>query len=285
VGSEAAALLKLGFAFMASALMMTGAAFLVRLILTREIDVEAAGYYQAAWTLGGLYVAFILQAMGADFYPRLTGVAKDNAASNRMVNEQAQVSLLLAGPGVIATLTLAPFVIALFYSEKFGGAVEVLRWICLGMALRIIIWPIGFIILAKGAQAAFFWTELAWTFANVGLTWVCVQSFGVKGAGIAFFVSYLLHGTLVYFVVQRLSEFHWSRANAVTGLYFIAAIAVVFCCFYVLPPVWAYGVGALTTLLAGIYSLRMLLELLGEGKLPKPLRRLFSVLKLRFTGP
>ncbi len=42
------------------------------------------------------------------FYPRLTGVAKDNVATNRMVNEQAQVSLLLAGPGVIATLTLAP---------------------------------------------------------------------------------------------------------------------------------------------------------------------------------
>ena len=31
----------------------------------------------AAWTLGGLYVGIILQAMGADFYPRLVGVATE----------------------------------------------------------------------------------------------------------------------------------------------------------------------------------------------------------------
>ena len=37
-----------------------------------KIGLEATGLYQSAWTLGGLYVGFILQAMGADFYPRLT---------------------------------------------------------------------------------------------------------------------------------------------------------------------------------------------------------------------
>src|ERR1700731_5511528 len=63
----------------------------------------------------------------------------------------------------MATLTLAPLVIVLFYSSKFQEAVEVLRWLCLGMALRVISWPMGFIIIAKGAQSLFFWSELAWT--------------------------------------------------------------------------------------------------------------------------
>jgi antigen flippase len=154
VGREAAALLKLGFAFMASALMMTGTAYVVRLILLREVSVDAAGLYQSAWTLGGLYVGFILQAMGADFYPRLTGVVSDNAACNRMVNEKVQISLLLAGPGVLATLVFSPLVIALFYSAEFNEAVGILRWICLG-GNTCDIWPIGFIILAKGAQKIF----------------------------------------------------------------------------------------------------------------------------------
>src|SRR5436853_5685838 len=99
--------------------------------------------------------------MGSDCYPRLTAAAKDHAECNRMVNEQAEISLLMAGPGVLATLTLAPVVIALFYTTKFAGAVEPLRWICLGMALRVIAWPMGFIVLAKGAQKIFFWTEIA----------------------------------------------------------------------------------------------------------------------------
>jgi len=163
VGQEAAALLKLGFAFMASGLLMAGAAYAVRLIVVRKVGFDAAGLYQAAWALGGLYIGFILQAMGADFYPRLTAIAKDNAECNRVVNEQAHVSMLLAGPGVIATLTFAPLVIALFYTPKFEGAVEILRWLCLGMTLRVISWPMGFIIVAKNVQNLLIFSELAWT--------------------------------------------------------------------------------------------------------------------------
>ena len=99
-----------------------------------------------------MYVGFILQAMGTDFYPRLVRAANNNPQCNRLVNEQAHVSLLLAGPGVIATLTFAPLVIALFYTAKFAEAVEILRWICLGIALRVITWPMGFIIVAKNNQ-------------------------------------------------------------------------------------------------------------------------------------
>ena len=108
---EAASLLKLGFAFMASGFLVMGAAYAVRIIVVRDVGLEAAGFYSAAWTLGGLYVGFVLQAMGADFYPRLVSVATDNPRCNRLVNEQAQVSLLLAGPGIIATITFAPLVI------------------------------------------------------------------------------------------------------------------------------------------------------------------------------
>src|SRR2546430_8219134 len=42
----------------------------VRVIIARELNVENVGLYHAAWTLGGMYIAFIIQAKGADFYPR-----------------------------------------------------------------------------------------------------------------------------------------------------------------------------------------------------------------------
>src|SRR5271165_5676513 len=113
--------------------------------------------------------------MGADFYPRLSAVGNDNAECNRLVNEQALIGLLLAGPGVIATLTFAPVVIAVFYSAKFGAAVSVLRWICLGATLQVITWPMGFIILAKARQDYFFLSEFIWAIGAMGLAW-----FGVR---------------------------------------------------------------------------------------------------------
>jgi enterobacterial common antigen flippase len=261
VGREAAALLKLGFAFMSSGLMTMGVAYVVRITVMRKVGVEATGLYQSAWTLGGLYVGLILQAMGADFYPRLTASATKNTECNRLVNEQALVGLLLAGPGVIATLTFAPMVLALFYTAKFGAAVEILRWICLGATLQVITWPMGFIILAKGRSAIFFLSELAWTVVAVGLAWICVSKFGLNGAGIAFFGSYVFHGILIYPIVRQLSGFRWSQASQRTGLLFMTLIAVVFTAFHVLPLVVAGVIGAVAAIVSCIYSIRSLMRL------------------------
>ena len=98
---ETSALLRLGVAFMASSMLMMGTIYVVRIIIIREQGLEAAGHYQAAWTLGGLYIGIITQAMGADFYPRLVGLIKNHPETNRLVNEQAHVSLLLSGIGVM----------------------------------------------------------------------------------------------------------------------------------------------------------------------------------------
>jgi enterobacterial common antigen flippase len=202
--------------------------------------------------------------MGADFYPRLVSVATDNPRCNRLVNEQVQVSLLLTGPGIIATITFAPLVIALFYSNKFVEAVEILRWICLGMALRALTWPMGFIIVAKNRQLIFLGADLAWTVVNMGLTWLCIGSFGVYGAGIAFFGSYVFHGLMIYPIVRVLNGFRLSAANRKTGLLFISSIAVVFCVFYVIPTFWAAVLGAVIAVLSGLYSLHVLLHLLSR---------------------
>ncbi|WP_374089771.1 O-antigen translocase [Methylomicrobium lacus] len=280
VRQEAGAMLKLGFAFMASGLLMTGAAYVVRLIVVRKVGFDAAGLYQAAWALGGLYIGFILQAMGADFYPRLTAIARDNSECNRVVNEQAHVSLLLAGPGVIGTLTFAPLVIALFYTSKFEGAVEILRWLCLGMTLRVISWPMGFIIVAKGVQNLIIFSELAWTVVYLGLAWLSVSAFGLKGAGIAFFGSYVFHVLMIYVIVRRLSGFRWTDANLQTSFLFLALITVVFCSYYTLPPLLAMGIGTLAVLLSGVYSIQVLLNLISLDQIPRPVLKLLRWFRL-----
>jgi len=274
VGQEASSLLKLGSVFMASGLMTMGTAYLVRVILLRQIGFEATGLYQSAWTLGGLYVGFILQAMGADFYPRLTACASDNAACNRIVNEQTLVGLLLAGPGVIATLTFAPLVIHLFYSAKFAAAAPLLRWMCLGTMLQVISWPMGFIIVAKAKKRMFFFAELAWAVVAIGLAWVCVRSFGLNGAGIAFFGSYVFHIFLIYGIVSHFNGFRWSTENKRVGTLFLLLICAVFCCLRVVPFVLASSVGILVTILSSLYSMRTLCALVSPDKLPHAIGRL-----------
>jgi enterobacterial common antigen flippase len=275
VRAEVACLLKLGLAFMASALLMTGAAFAVRAIVLRTGGAEAAGLYQAAWTLGGLYVGFVLQAMGTDFYPRLVGVIGDTTQSNRIVNEQAQVSLLLAGPGVIATLVFATPIVTGLYSAQFAESIDTLRWICLGMALRVVTWPMGYIIVARNRRLVFFAAELAWTLVNVGLSWLCIDKFGLAGAGIAFFASYVFHGCLVYGIVWRMQRFSWSAPTWRNGSVFVLSIGLVFGAFQLTPASWATAIGAIVLLASGWHSLRTLLRLAPEV-LPRSVRRAFA---------
>ncbi|HWQ96417.1 MAG TPA: O-antigen translocase [Candidatus Methylomirabilis sp.] len=273
VRQEAASLLKLGVVFMLTAFLTTGAAYAVNTMVLRMVSLEGTGYYQTAWILGGLYIGFILDAMGADFYPRLTAVARDNAKCNRIVNEQAHVSLLLAGPGVMATLAFTPIVITLFYSAKFSGAVEIMRWFCLGMALRVITWPMGFILVAKGERALFLGVDLAWSIANVGLSWIFLMYFGLKGAGIAFFGSYIFYGLILYPIVRKVSGFYFSAANIRTGLIFISSMIVVISGFYFLPYWAATAIGILATLSSSVYSIQVLLNLVSLDWIPRPIMR------------
>ena len=265
---------------MSSGLLMMGSSYAVRTMVVRFIDMEAAGLYQSAWTLGGLYAGFILQAMGADFYPRLTGIANDNDLCNRLLNEQTQVSVLLAGPGLLATLTFAPLAIYVLYSTEFAMALEVLRWICLGMALRVLTWPLGFLIMAKGEAFYFLFTELAWTFVYISLAWISLKFFGLNGAGIAFFSSYVFHGLLVYALARRLSNFAWSTTNMRTALAFLSSIALVFCGYLVLPSIAATALGASLTLLSLQYSLRTLFRLVPLNRAPSIVQGFFKRLRL-----
>lgn len=287
VWREAGGLLKLGLAFLASGVLTMGAAYAVRVIVLRHYGVEsaevakaAAGYYQSAWMLGGMYVGIILQAMGADFYPRLTANAENNAECNRLVNEQSQVSLLLAGPGVLATLTFAPLVIALFYTRQFTAAVEPLRWICLGMALRVAVWPLGYIVVAKGRQWVFFWTEVLATVVHVGLAYVGCKFFGVRGACMAFVGLYVVHGVVISLIVRRMSGFRWSRENLQIGLVMMGLMIVAFAGFMLLPFWPSAAVGGVTLILSIAYALRWLLKLVSVAQIPRPVRRLLVALRL-----
>jgi len=277
---EASALLTLGVVFMASTLMTMGVAYVIRIIVVRKIGVDAAGFYQAAWVLGGLYVGFIVQAMGADFYPRLTAAAKDNTECNRLVNEQAEVGLLMAGPGVLATLTFAPLVIRLFYSAEFGPTVEILRWICLGMLLRVASWPMGFILLAKGAGRIFFWSEFVANSAQVALVWFGVIYFGLNGTGMAFFALYVFYWFLIYAIVRSVSGFRWSAVNKRFGLVYGLLVSAVFGGWYFLPRSLVVVGGLVLTLLAGIHSLKRLCAMVPLARFPQPAQRLLIFLRL-----
>lgn len=281
---ETSSLLRLGLAFLSSALMSTGALFLLRVMVAREYSAEGAGQFQAASALSMVYVGFILQAMGTDFYPRLTAVASDNVRCNQLVNEQAEISLLLALPGVLGTLAFAPWVVKVFYSGQFDIAAQILCWQMAGNFLRIVSWPMGFILLAKGKGALFVLTDaLAWAM-YVTLAWVGLRWFGLPGIGMAFFGLYLFHVLLIALVVGWCSGFLWSAMNQRLLLLGVISVGLTLSARLLLPEPWATLIGTVFVLTTGILFVRALAAILGKERIGRICQKLHipsSVLKFR----
>ena len=204
---ESKALLTFGLAVMWSALLNSIVALITRSFIIREIGLDANGIYQAAWALSGLFAGFILGAMGTDFYPRITAVNTNHKLMNRMVNEQAEIGLLLCLPGLLATLSFSPLLLQLFYSAEFISGAPLFSWLILGTAIKIVSWPLGYILLAKGAARIFALSETVFSLANCALTLAMIRYYGLVGASYAYFILYVIYLPTIYFIVKKMTGF------------------------------------------------------------------------------
>lgn len=260
---EARGLIGLGMAFMLSGLLTAGVALVARAWILRDLGVEANGFYQAAWGISGVFAGFILQAMGADFYPRLTGVAHDHPQANRLVNEQTEVGVLLALPGLLATLLFSAWIVPLLYSPQFKAAAELLPWFVLGLFGRVLSWPLGYIQLAKGAARWFAATELLFAVLHLLFIWAGLRWLGLWGVALAFAVLYLCYTALMLWVGRWLTGFRWSRGVVKLLLWSGGAVLLAFALARGATPGFQAALGGVLVGVTGYFCLRQLARRLG----------------------
>jgi len=204
---------KLGFFMVITGFVTTATLYLVRAFISRKTGIEGVGQFQAAWTFSLMYVAVVLQAMGADYFPRLSAIHSDNKKVVQLVNEQTEVALLLASPLVVTMLSFMSIVVYLLYSAKFTETISILHWQLAGTLIKVLSWPIGFVILAKGRGGIFIFTELCWNAVYLSLTYFGWNTFGLEITGIAFLFSYFIYLVILVVISRIICGFVWSKKN------------------------------------------------------------------------
>lgn len=257
-------MVRLGLVFMWTGLIGSLVIYLTRALITQQLSLEAVGIYSAAYALSGLFVGFVLGAMGADYYPRLTAVASDHEAVNRLVNEQTEIGLLLAVPGLLATLSLATWIIHLFYTPAFLQATDLLQWFVLGCLGRVISWPLGFVMLALGRGRWFFVTETLGHTLHLALIGLGMVTLGIEGVAIAFFILYVGYTAAVYGVARHLTGFAWSTGNRRLLQRLLPIVAVAFVAGQLLPLWPATVFGIVVTGVITVLCLRGLVQRVGS---------------------
>ena len=205
-------MIQLGFLLSINVIFGQITSYLLKLYFNFQHATESVlGLYVVATTLLLTYVGMVFSAMSTDFYPRLTQVQTDNNKVKEMVNDQIEVALLLLTPLVVIFYFLAPFLITILYSDDFLGVVLILKWALLAIIIKAIIWPLAFIILAKGEKKLYFKQEILGDAMNIIFTIIGYYYFGLIGIGLAMVFNYSVYGIYVFLVVRKKFNFNFRK--------------------------------------------------------------------------
>jgi O-antigen/teichoic acid export membrane protein len=207
-------LVALGLVLMATGFFGSLVQILLRVILVQDLGLEAAGLFQASWAIASMSVSLVLTAMAADFYPRLSALSDDAAASRELINQQIYIALLLGGPMLAGLIALSPLLLHLAYSSEFLGAAELMRWQLAGEMLKLPCWALGFILVTRSDYRFILPVEATLAGAHVAIAWLLVPWTGLEAAGMGYLLAFLIYAPLLLVIAWRRHAITISRQNA-----------------------------------------------------------------------
>ena len=251
---EGKSMLQMGFMISLSGLLTVGTSYIVRVFISRTGGIGQVGLYTAGFAIIHTYVGLIFNAMGTDYYPRLSAVAHDNKLCKQTINQQAEIAILILAPILVVFMTFINWVVVLLYSKQFIGVNELIYWAALGMFFKAASWSISFVFIAKGTSKIFFWNELVTNIYLLGFNLLGYHLMGLSGLGISFAVSYCFYLIQVFVISQKKFEFTFEKQFVIIfTIQFCFAILGFLSVIYLEQP-YSYLVGVLLIISSSYYS-------------------------------
>jgi O-antigen/teichoic acid export membrane protein len=200
--SEGKDMLKMGFLLSLSSLIGSATAYLLRIFISQTGGVAEVGLYNSGFAIIGTYAGLVFSAMATDYYPRLSSIAHNNEKATTMINQQAEIAILILAPFLMVFLVFVNWMIVLLYSSKFVAINGMIHWAALGMYFKAVSWAVAFVFLAKGASKLFFWSELIANSYTLALNVIGYYLGGITGLGLSFLFSFIIYSIQVYIIAK-----------------------------------------------------------------------------------
>jgi O-antigen/teichoic acid export membrane protein len=207
-------------------LAFTGTVLAIRALTVQHGALEAAGIFDAAWTLSMTYVMLILSAFGTYYLPSLSA-EKDEKQRDILVNRVLRVAIILMVILVVTVITFKPLVIEVLYSHKFEPALEIIRWMLIGDYFKVTSWCFGMILLANMNMRIFFWKQIILLLFFFSFSYLSLKYFtNMQGIGVGFMVMNILN--LAFLVYYTLARYHIKLEKSLFVSWFIGLGIVLF---------------------------------------------------------
>lgn len=252
--AEGKNMITMGFVISLTVLISLLTSYLLRIFISRIGGIADVGLYTAGITIVTTYVGMIFNAMGGDFFARLSSVSSDKKVCFLTINQQAEVAILVLAPILVLFFIMINYVIVVLYSDKFIPINIMILWAALGMFFRVIIWIMGFLYLVNGGNKTYFWNEFISTIYTLFLNLFGYYIMGLTGIGISMFIAYLITmiQSLLIGKIKYCFKFNDTFIRIFVIHFFISIIGVIVAQFVL--GSWRYLLGVLLIIASFFYS-------------------------------
>lgn len=249
-------MVTLGIVQMVAALLGTVVNYTVNTYIGRSGSLEDVGLFQAANSVTNQYIGLVFAAMGMDFFPRLSAVSNDNAKVRELVNQQTEIVALITVPLAMLLIITAPILIKILLTEKFLAIAPIIRWMGVGIVLKAIVFPMGYISFSKGDKKTFFWLEGIWGNAlMLCMNILFYSQWGLYGLGISFTISFFISYFLYVFLTKKLYRYSFKPEVVILIGKLISLLLVVFCISFLPQDIYSYILSGLLWCLSAWFCL------------------------------
>lgn len=259
-------LLAGGMVLLAGDLVNSVCNWALNLIIRRWGDLVDVGLYQAASALTLQISGVVFTTMAMDYLPRLSAVAGDNSRMADVVNRQIIVVGLLMAPIGVGVAAFSPLAVRLLYSSEFMAAVPLLRWLALGVVVRALMYPLGYIAFAKDNRRLYFWMEaISLNILTLALSVAGYMYAGLAGLGVATVIDCSICMVLYCLVNRHCYSYSISPGALASSAYALLSTGCAVWAAFCLAQTPAYIAGGAVLLCTSLVSGTKLREMLKKG--------------------
>ncbi|AXG72343.1 lipid III flippase [Kordia sp. SMS9] len=262
-------MIHLGLVLSITGIITLTTTYLLQIYIRYLGGLDEVGYYTAGFLIINGYVGMVFNAMGTDYFPRLSSIHTDNSKVQIAVRNQATIAILLITPIITTFFLAAPLVVKILYSKEFLVILGLISWGVLGMAFKAVSWSVGYVILAKGDARIFVKTSICFNLLLLGMSCAGYYYYGLTGLGISVLIYYIIHFismliiTKIFYGLQFQSAFY--------KLFFICVLlsGLAFVCTFIENTYLKYGGIIVIMLLSYIFTYAQLQQKMNIKQLIK----------------
>lgn len=252
---ESIDMLKTGLLLSISSLIGVLISYIIRLIIGRIGNLEQVGLYSAGFAIINTYVNLVFSSMGTDYYPRLTSTINDHEKTSSLINEQAELALIILSPILVVFIILIKPIVLLMYSGSFIPITTMLIFSALSIYFKATFWSVGFLFLSKGKNKLFFYSELFSNIYTLLLSIIGYYYWGLLGIGVSSILSCFINMIQVLLIGKYFFKFSLEK-----NVYILLTIKFLLGVFSILIVLLTRSylqiiLGVIIFLLATIYSI------------------------------